>query len=225
MITQADAGKAPAERLTRGASAGWYAPLPRRPHATRSVPAILCILMTFAIGALTGVLSADWATSGRPPLGALSVGSWVTWPALGGRDVDPYARAITVRSGALPLGTGEGLEFLAARDDAGRPLQASCSYRIGGAMPAARAWTLTVYDTAGKMHGPRAGLTSAEVLRAPSGEAQIALSHRVSPGNWLPLPPAGRFVLALRLYDSPQSADAAAIEPAAMPRIVRGDCT
>jgi len=225
VITQTDAGKTPARRLTRGPSAGWYAPLLSGPQSTRSVPVILCILATFAIGALTGVMSADWATSGRPPLGALSIGSWVTWPALGGRDVDPYARAITVRSGALPLGTGEGLEFLAARDDAGRPLEASCSYMVGGAMPTARAWTLTVYDTAGRTHGGRAGLTSAEVLREPNGEALIALSRRASPGNWLPLPPVGRFVLALRLYDSPQSADAAAIEPAAMPRIVRGDCT
>ncbi len=189
------------------------------------MPAILCILVAFAIGALTGVTSADWATSGRPPLGALTIGSGVTWPALGGRDVDPYARAITVRSGTLPLGAGEGLEFLAARDDAGRPLQASCSYTVAGAMPAARAWTLTVYDTAGKAYGERAGFTSAEVLRAPNGEAQIVLSRRASPGNWLPLPAIGRFVLALRLYDSPQSADAAAIEPATMPRIIRGDCS
>jgi hypothetical protein len=189
------------------------------------VPAILCILATFAIAALVGVTTVDWATSGRPPLGALSIGPWVTWPALGGRDVDPYARAITVRSGALPLGTGEGIEFLASRDDAGQPLHVSCNYTVSGSMPAARAWTLTVYDPSGGTQGERAGLTSAEVLRRPDGAVDITLSRRALPGNWLPLPPSGRFILALRLYDSPQSADPAAIEPATMPRIVRGDCS
>ena len=60
----------------------------------------------------------------------------------------------------------------AATDSDGRPLDASCTYRVGSATPQARLWTLTLYDRAGGLVATelqRSGFTSSEVLRGADG--------------------------------------------------------
>ncbi|MDJ1159042.1 DUF1214 domain-containing protein [Chelatococcus sp. SYSU_G07232] len=197
-------------------------------HATQgSLRPILLILFALTVATLSGLGSAYLAVRDVPPFGAAVSGPWTAWPRLGARDIDPYARAVLARTADLPLGPGEGLTFSARTDDAGRPLEAGCAYRLAGPVPAARAWTLTLYDEAGRLvdnPARRHGFTSAEVLRDGAGTATLVLSRSVQSGNWLPLPQQGRFTLVLRLYDTPASASAAALDARAMPSIERTAC-
>ena len=60
------------------------------------------------------------ALMGDPGFGAMEFGPWRAWPRLGGSDIDPYARAAMAVEGALPLGSGEGLAFVARADSPAR---------------------------------------------------------------------------------------------------------
>ena len=78
-----------------------------------------------------------------------AIGAWKAWPKTGTADIDPYARAAVARSGELPIGSGDGVAFLARSDEKGRPLDGRCDIAVSGITPAARFWTLTLYDTQG----------------------------------------------------------------------------
>lgn len=188
-------------------------------------PAVL-VPVTLAVGLTLGLSSASWMVSRASPFGGVHSGPWTAWPKLGSRDVDPYALAIRARTADVPLGIGEGLMLNATHDDAGRPLDAACTYTVDGATPPARYWTLTLTDESGapvKTELQRSGFTSREVLRDGDGRAAIVLSREASPGNWLRMPPSGRVSLVLRLYDTPLSGTAG-LDPASLPRIQRGEC-
>jgi hypothetical protein len=188
---------------------------------------IFILFATLTIAAISGLGSAYLALRGDPPVGALRIGPWVTWPKSGSRDIDPYARAIVARTGDLPLGLGEGLMLIARSDDTGVPLDARCRYTMAGNVPQARAWTLALYDEHGRLVADATGrtsITSAELLRGMDGKATITLAGEASPGNWLKLPPGGRFSLVIRLYDTPVAAAAGAIDARAMPSLTRTEC-
>ena len=98
----------------------------------------------------------------------MTVGAWTAWPKTGSVDIDPYARATIARTGALPIGVGDGVAFFARTDDAGNALDGRCTFLISGATPAARYWTVTLYDARGRLVAntiDRHGFTSAEVVR------------------------------------------------------------
>lgn len=181
-----------------------------------------------ALGALLGLASADWATSGGYPFGGVQVGAWTAWPRAGAANADPYTRAVNARRGEIPLAVGEGLLLTAAVDDAGQALDATCTYRIGGATPPARAWTITVAGRGPRDPGRaplREGFTSTEVLRAPDGWFSIVLAPDVQPGNWLPSPRAtGPVRLALRLYDTPVAASVGSLDRSSVPTVTRLGC-
>ena len=185
-------------------------------------PAVLAIYAVL-LGLALGLGTAYWAISGDYPLGRVQIGPWSLWPRIGSRDIDPYARAIMARTGAIPLGVGEGLMLVATVDDADRPLEARCAYRIGSVTPPARLWTLTSYGQAGSADPPR-GLTSAQLVRDPKGDFTIAAAVDPQPGNWLALPRGGAVSLALRLYDTPVAASSTALDRRALPGIERLEC-
>lgn len=190
-----------------------------------STPVLIAYAMALAL--LLGFGSAWWVLKGEYPVGSVHVGPWITWPKIGSRDADPYARAVVARSGDIPLGLGEGLAFFAPADSAGRALDAACTYRVGSVTPQARYWTLTVYDADGRPARTdlgRSGMTSAEILRRDDGSFQIELSRTVRPGNWLQLPSLGSFTLMLRLYDTPVAAGSAALDARVLPGIERVEC-
>ncbi|WP_457106177.1 DUF1214 domain-containing protein [Methylobacterium sp. P5_C11] len=181
-----------------------------------------------ALGAVLGLASADWATSGGYPFGGVQVGAWTAWPRAGAGNADPYTRAVNARRGEIPLAVGEGLLLTAAVDDTGQALDATCTYRIGGGTPPARAWTLTVAGR-GPREADRAplreGFTSTEVLRAADGRFAIVLAPDVQPGNWLPSPRAsGPVRLALRLYDTPVAASVGSLDRNSVPAVTRLGC-
>ena len=159
--------------------------------------------------------------------GAVTAGPWTAWPRTGARDADPYARAVLSRSGETPLGTAEGLSFIARTDSAGALLDPRCDYTIGGATPAARWWTLTAMTPEGRLIDNRArvnGFTSSEVARDAEGGFEIIASSAARPGNWLPLSRSSPFIFVLRLYDTTMSATASALDGSSMPAISRRRC-
>ena len=104
----------------------------------------------------------------------------------GSLDTDPYARAVNARRGDIPLAIGEGMLLTAASDDDGRVLDATCTYRLAGVTPPARAWTITVTGRGAPATGQepvRTGFTSTEILRETDGRFAILLSPEVQAGN------------------------------------------
>ena len=198
-------------------------------YATRPRPLSPAALVIYAasIALLFGLWSTYWAVSGNPPFGQVRAGPWQATPRIGSREADPYTRAVVARSAEIPLGTGEGLTLTATGDDAGRPLDARCAYRVGSVTPQARYWTLTLYDGEGRpvtSELQRSGFTSAEVIRDAEGRFSVAISREPMPGNWLRMPESGRPRLALRLYDTPVAAGTAALDARMLPSIERLEC-
>ena len=187
----------------------------------------LLVVYTFVIAGALGLSSAHWMTNGEYPFGRVGVGAWTVWPRSGSREADPYTRAVNARTGAIPLGVGEGLLLRASVDDGGRALDARCAYRVGPATPQARFWTLTLYDVAGRpVDTPlgRSGFSSAELLRDQNGGFSITVSREAATGNWLMMPESGPVTLIFRLYDSPASVGSAALDFRTVPRVERLEC-
>lgn len=186
------------------------------------------VLYALALGAALGLASADFATSGGYPVGGTTIGAWTAWAKTGAVDADPYSRAVNARRGEIPLAIGEGLLLTAATDDAGRRLDAACTYAVGGAVPPARAWTLAIggrgaVDPATKPI--REAFTSTEVLREADDRFVITIGQEVQSGNWLPMPhPQGPVRLALRLYDTPVAASVGSLDRSTVPAITRLGC-
>ncbi|MDB5644249.1 MAG: hypothetical protein JWN07_3566 [Hyphomicrobiales bacterium] len=188
------------------------------------------IIATALAGAALGLGATAVTVSRGLSFDRATAGPWRAMPQAPATGGDPYARAVIARSGQAPLGSAEGLGFTAVTDSAGRKLDAACDYRVSGAMPGARFWTLTVTDTDGHLAPAqgspvaRAGFTSSEVFRDGQGGFQIQLAREARAGNWLPLMRPGAFMLALRLYDSPHSLSAGVLDAAEMPTISAEHC-
>jgi len=182
------------------------------------------LILAAAIG-----LGATWLTVTRGiAFGSLTIGAWTAWPKSGSVDIDPYARAAIARIGDLPVGVGDGVAFYAHTDDARNMLDGRCAFVISGITPAARFWTLTLYDTQGRLVAntlDRHGFTSAEILREADGRFAISIGPRARPGNWLPSGGIEQFVLVWRLYDTPIGVASLTTKEGPMPAVVRKGCT
>ncbi|PPD45629.1 MAG: hypothetical protein CTY15_04300 [Methylocystis sp.] len=156
----------------------------------------------------------------------LRAGPWTAWPSVGGADIDPYARAVIARTGEAPLGIDQGLAFVAQEDSSGAQLDGACDYQIVDPTPAARLWTIALATPHGGLIASpagRYGFSSVDALRREGGAFEIAVARRARAGNWLSPGDARRFVLVLRLYDTPLDVGANA-DPASFPKIVKLKC-
>jgi hypothetical protein len=182
---------------------------------------------TLALAAAIG-LGATWMTLTRGvAFGSLTIGAWTAWPKSGSVDIDPYARATIARTGELPVGAGDGVAFYAHTDDSGNALDGRCAFVVSGMTPAARYWTLTLYDAHGRLVAnalDRHGFTSAELVRETDGRFVISVGPRARPGNWLPSGGVEQFVLVWRLYDTPIGVASLTTKEGPMPAIVRKGC-
>ncbi len=184
-------------------------------------------LIAGGLGLAIGLWSADSALRASRGAEGTRIGAWSTEAKAGTPEADPYTRATIERSGEIPLAPGEGLQLVARVDDSGAALNARCAYRVGRKMPAARFWTLGVVDRRGfPIPNPAQRLVfrSSEILREGDGGFTIAVSASAHPGNWLPIGADEPFYLALRLYDTPFSATAWAIDKDALPHVVKESC-
>jgi hypothetical protein len=190
---------------------------------------LIGLLFTFAFAAASG-LAATWYVTARgaPIFGGLRVGAWTALPKAGTAEIDPFARAIIARNGALPLGSGDGISFLARADDTGKALDGRCDVVVSGLTPLARYWTLTLSDPNGRLVANavgRHGFTSREVVRRADGAFEIVIAPRARAGNWLPTGGVERYILALRLYDTPVGLATRARSDISMPAISGGSCS
>lgn len=188
---------------------------------------LLGFLLALAVAAVVGLGGTWLALSRGTAFGAVPIGAWTAWPRTGTRDVDPYARATIARTGELPIGSGDGVAFVARSDDVGRPLDGRCDVLVSGTTPQARFWTITLYDPQGRLIGnaiERHGFTSQEIVRRPDGTFDIIVAPRARPGNWLPTNGVDRYVLVLRLYDTPVGVATRASREAPMPAISVQSC-
>ena len=184
-------------------------------------------LVALGLAAAVG-LGSTWMTTTRgTELGTLTIGAWTARPRTGTTDIDPYSRATITRNGELPIGTGDGISFTATRDDKKKPLDGRCDVVVSGVTPAARFWTLTLYDSKGRLVAnalQRYGFTSQEIVRGADGGFEIRVASRSRSGNWLPTGGIERYSLMLRLYDTPVGVATRTQRDAPMPQIATVGC-
>jgi hypothetical protein len=189
---------------------------------------IFVLILTMAIATFVG-LGLTWNTATRGvEIGTLTIGPWTARPRIGTSEIDPYARAAVARSGELPIGAGDGITFRANADNAGKKLDGRCDVVVSGVTPPARFWTLTVYDTKGKLVANtlnRYGFTSQEVVRASDGSFTVRIAPRARSGNWLPTGGISRYQLLLRLYDTPVGVTTRSRRDAPLPSIAMAGCS
>jgi hypothetical protein len=189
---------------------------------------LLGSLFAFIVAALVGLGMTWFALNRGTAFGAVSIGAWTAWPKTGTVDIDPYARASIARTGELPLGLGDGVAFYARADDKGNSLDGRCEVDLSGITPAARFWTLTVYDPDGRLIANsvnRYGFTSQEIIRNSDGSFTIQIGPRARAGNWLPTGGIERYLLILRLYDTPVGIATRAGREAPMPTVIARSCS
>jgi hypothetical protein len=184
-------------------------------------------LFSLIVAATVG-LGATWlALTKGSAYGGVTIGAWTAWPKNGTSGIDPYARAMVARSGELPIGSGDGVAFYARSDDSGRELDGRCDAVLSGTTPQARYWSMTLYDPEGRLVAnsmQRYGFTSQEIVRRSDGSFEITVGPRARPGNWLPTGGVERYVLALRLYDTPIGMATRTGRDAPMPSITQKVC-
>jgi hypothetical protein len=189
---------------------------------------LLGSFITFLIAAAVG-LGATWLTLTRGvAFGSLNIGAWTAWPKSGSVDIDPYARANIARTGELPTGMGDGVAFYSRSDDARNSFAGRCTFTISGMTPVARYWTITLYNPEGKLVAnsiDRHSFTSDEIVRDSDGGFAITVAPLARPGNWLPTGGADKFVLVLRLYDTPIGVSTGTTKEGPMPAIVQKGCS
>ncbi|MCT8991643.1 DUF1214 domain-containing protein [Chelativorans sp. SCAU2101] len=166
---------------------------------------VLFAIFVLAI-AIGGGAASVWAVLEKAPLGGTRVKApWIALPSAGSPEANPYTRARLAREGGVPLGSAEGMAFLAARDSGGALLDRSCTYSIEGIIPVARLWTLHAIAPSGALLASlgrrKPALHSRMVLYQPEGSIAITVSTHPSPGNWLALTGSGPFELVLTLLD------------------------
>ena len=188
---------------------------------------LIGFLFSFAVAAAFGLGLTQFALTRGTAFGAITIGAWTAWPKTGTTDIDPYARAAIARSGELPIGSGDGVAFFASSDDTGHPLDGRCTVTIAGTTPAARFWTMTLYDLDGRLVpnvADRYGFTSQEILRRADGSFDIMVGPRARPGNWLPTGGVEKYLMVLRLYDTPIGVATRTGRDAPMPTVTAGAC-
>lgn len=158
-------------------------------------------LVGIAGGLALGVGSAVWTIRAGAMSGNAAIGPWQTGNDLGTGDQSTRTRAAVALRGLLALPAREARYYNAAVDDAGRPLNGHCVYRItGGALPG-RWWSLTLYDSPGYLVGDGPySIGSAALPADQRGRWTILVAPSRQAGLWLPTTGLDRFELTLRTY-------------------------
>jgi hypothetical protein len=165
----------------------------------------------------------------------VQAGPWRASTLTGSPDSGALLRAQVAVAGLLALSRQETMYYIAREDSSGQRLRASCRYRIEGAVPAARWWSVTAYADDYFLFTVPSGRYSfnSEQHRIIAGQQpEMAQSFKIETGpeltgppSYLPTPatPGNKktsgLVLTLRLYNpqpqlaqSPQSLKAPSIQ-------------
>lgn len=188
---------------------------------------LLGTLFALAVAALVGLGATYLALTRGAAFGSLTIGTWTAWPKTGTVEADPYARATIARTGQLPVALGDGVSFTTQTDDNGKILDGRCDVVVSGVTPAARFWTMTLYNVDGQLAANsvnRYGFTSQEIVRRADGSFDIAIGPRANPGNWLPTGGVERYALVLRFYDTAVGVSTKAGREVPMPAVTTRSC-
>ncbi|HUS25247.1 MAG TPA: DUF1214 domain-containing protein [Candidatus Binatia bacterium] len=177
--------------------------------------------------AIGGALSARPAIQALAEHGAIRNGPWTTMAATGSAHANPYERAAVAVAGIYALSQDEAVYFTAFTDDSGTPLSGSCAYRVHGAPPAARWWSVTLYGADHFLVANDARIHSRHQGNlALDADGHFAIEVAAQPQGadaWLPAPAGAPFSLTLRLYN-PAPALARDLAAAELPAIERSAC-
>ena len=188
---------------------------------------VIGIFFAFLVAAALG-LGMTWLTLSKGvAFGGVSIGAWTAYPKIGTAEIDPYGRATLARTGLLPVGSGDGIAFVARGDDRGRAFDGRCEVTVSGTTPPARFWTMTLYDTQGQLVAnalQRYGFTSQEIVRGSAGNFEVRIASRARAGNWLPTGGIDKYLLVMRLYDTPVGVATRGQRDAPMPQIATTGC-
>ena len=119
-------------------------------------------VVTAVIGAALGIAAAAYTVRAGALGSDVNIGPWSTGRDLGTADASARTRAIVALKGLLALPAREARYYTATTDDAGRPLDGRCRYRVDGSALPARWWSLTLYDSDGYLVANRQGRFSVE---------------------------------------------------------------
>lgn len=174
-------------------------------------------------------LGSSWYVIERgSPLTTVTVGPWTAWISAGRTDADPYTRARAARLGILSLSAGAAQTFIARTDSEGRTLHSSCDYSIAGSEIPSFWWSLTVFDSYGRLIPNvlgRSAFTSDTMAVNGDGSFVATLSRDANPGNWLPVGGAGRLALVFTVIDlGTRTVTQEGEIERLMPTITRKDC-
>lgn len=158
-------------------------------------------LVMAVVGVIVGLGLAIWSVRAGALGSNVRIGPWTTGADLASAGQSARTRAVVALRGLLALPAREARYYNAAVDDAGRPLDGKCRYRItGGALPA-QWWSLTLYDREGYLAGKGPySIAGAAVPPAERGRWTILVSPQQQGGLWLPTAGLDRFELTLRTY-------------------------
>lgn len=179
----------------------------------------------YAGAAALGLGSAWWVVKKAPWMGhTVEVGVWRANLQAGSQDAGLYTRASIAVNALLALDRSETMYFVATHDDTGHPLRATCNYRVVGAPPKARWWSITAYaDDMFLFDTPRGhhSLNGSTARLDGNGHFVLTVGSTEYPGtHWLAATGDGGIVLTLRLYNpSPelQQAPDSLSAPSVMP--------
>lgn len=158
--------------------------------------------VTIALAA--GVLSSRYMINNGSSLTTDTVGPWSHWRMAGRSGADPYTRAHTARVGTLQIASDTGGVYEASTDTQGAYLHSSCDYIIEGPSTQGQWWSLSVFDSHGRVianDAQRYAFTADTVASNPDGSYIISLGRDARPGNWLPTGGAGRLVIVFTVLD------------------------
>jgi hypothetical protein len=154
------------------------------------------------------------------------IGPWTTGTDFGTAKASTYTRAAMALHGLLALPAREARYYTAAQDDAGRPLDGRCRYRIAGGEAGGAWWSLTLYGRDGFLVRNAANIWSVGSASLPPAERQgwtILAAPDPQPGRWLPTGGIDRFELTLRVY-LPADGGSGSLKREQLPRIERIAC-
>jgi hypothetical protein len=178
-----------------------------------------------ALGLALGVGTARVAISNSLSGNVINNGIWSTDLTIGSSEAGAYTRASIALNGTLALKRSETIYYSADRDADGDTLTSNCNYVLEGRDPAARWWSVTVYDSDGYLLPEAKGrysVSKTSVLRSQGGAFQIALTRDGRGANGIATG-TGDFTMVLRLYNPNPNVEAAP-DKATLPQLRKGSC-
>ena len=183
----------------------------------------IALVVGLAIGG-----GAAWTATGKGLGGGGVVnGNWTTALNYGTTGADALTRAQVARRGILALPSTETVYWNSSTDEAGKPLDGSCTYKMSGRALDARWWSVTFYDKAGYLVANPANIWSfsgASISEAEKAGWVVTIApDKPATGHWLPSAKGQGFELTLRMYN-PGEGFSAAPAKAALPAIHKEAC-